>query len=383
MIVHVDMDAFFASVEQNDNPEFKEKPVIIGVGKRGVVSAASYEARKFGIHSAMPVVTAKKLCPHGIFLPPRLERYSEVSGIIMEILTSFSPVVEKASIDEAYIDISGTEKLFGSPIETGGKIKNEIYNKTGLKCSVGIAPVKFLAKIASDWKKPDGLFIIYSSEVNEFLYLLPVKKIGGIGKKFVDILKQLDVTTCEDVLKFSEEFWNNRFGKRGVLLFQRSKGIDKSKVKTSYLRKSISSEKTLEKDIKDKKLIKSHLLELCENVGNDLRNHNLKGKTISLKIKFSDFEVITRSYTLNSTTSNTILIYETIISLYKKVKIYKSVRLMGVKISNFENTEQLSLFEEESKIDKTMDLLNKKFGKGIIKHGGILTKKKAPENSRS
>ncbi|MBR6673691.1 MAG: DNA polymerase IV, partial [Mailhella sp.] len=229
--MHMDMDAFFASIEQLDDPSLRGKPLIVGGEHRGVVSTCSYEARKFGVHSAMPIAEARRRCPHGIYLRPRLRRYAEMSAIVRETLSRFSPLVEMASVDEAYLDATGLERLFGPVEELGRQLKEAVREATGgLTCSVGIAPVKFLAKISSEQRKPDGLFLLRPEDVPGFLESLPVRAVPGVGKHFAADLAQLGVKTCGDVSRYSEEFWHRKFGKAGVALWQRAQGIDPREV---------------------------------------------------------------------------------------------------------------------------------------------------------
>ena len=218
------MDAFYAAVEQSDNPELRGKPVIVGGAMRGVVCAASYEARRYGVHSAMPVFQARRLCPHGVFLPVRMERYKEVSRAVMEILRGVSPLVEQVSIDEAFADITGTERLHGAADALAGRVKDAVREAVSLTCSIGIAPNRFLAKIASDFNKPDGLTIIEEDQVREFLQKLPVVKVPGVGKKTGEDLKTLGIVFASDILKFPAGFWRKKFGKWGDALYEKSPG---------------------------------------------------------------------------------------------------------------------------------------------------------------
>ncbi|MDO9264583.1 MAG: DNA polymerase IV, partial [Desulfosalsimonadaceae bacterium] len=290
MILHIDMDAFFASVEQLDNPELAGKCVIVGGGtNRGVVAASSYEARKFGVYSAMPIFQARQKCPQGIFVPPRRHRYQEVSKIIMSLLTSFSPLVEPVSIDEAFVDITGCEKILGSPLEIGRKIKQKIRETVGLTCSVGIAPLKFLAKIASDMDKPDGLTIIPPEEVGRFIQVLPVRKVPGVGANTEKTLERMGIKTLGDVGAYSEKQLLDQLGKFGKRIFELANGIDRSSVTVDRPVKSASCEETLATDTRDKALLKRHLLAQSEDVGRQLRGHGLKAKPVTLKIKYSDF----------------------------------------------------------------------------------------------
>ncbi len=250
-ILHVDMDAFYASVEQVDQPDLQGKPVIIGKGKRGVVSAASYEARKFGVHSAMPIFEARRLCPKGVFLPVRMSRYREVSRMIMAILGSYTPLMEKASVDEAFLDVTGTERLFGTPVQVAESIKSRIRKETGLTCSIGVAPNKFLAKIASDLEKPDGLTVIPHEKVKDFLRYLPVQKIPGVGSRTLDLLKGLGVVYAADILRIPEDFLIRKLGKAGYELIDRARGMDDSPVIPASEPKSFSAEHTLSDDTCD------------------------------------------------------------------------------------------------------------------------------------
>lgn len=283
VIMHIDMDAFYASVEQLDHPEWRCKPVIVGGEERGVVSAASYEARRFGVHSAMPVAQAKKLCPHGVYTRGSMSRYKEKSREVMAVLRDFSPIVEQASVDEAYLDATGTERLFGPPQEMGMRLKTAVKSTTGLTCSVGIAPVKFLAKIASDLNKPDGLSIISPQNMQAFLASMAVRKIPGVGKKFMAALQRIGVENCSDVLRYSKEYWTRQHGKGGEALWLRSQGIDSREVEPYSEPKSESAENTFSKDTSDKNLLKKWLLRQTERVAANLRKSELKGAPSPLK----------------------------------------------------------------------------------------------------
>ena len=272
MILHIDMDAFFAAIEQRDNPSLKNRPVIVsGNSKRSVVSTASYEARKFGIGSAMPVFQARQKCDHLVIIPGNMKKYKANSKKIMEILSCFSPLVEQVSIDEAYVDIQGCERLFGSPEDMARAIKKKVYNELSLTCSIGIAPVKFLSKIASDMNKPDGLTIVTKSRVKDFISALPVQKVPGIGKSAMKQMEILQVKTLGDINKYSLPILTRKFGKMGQRLLALSNGIDPSTVETNYMRKSISSETTLSKDISDFDMVKQTILDRSHYVGRELR----------------------------------------------------------------------------------------------------------------
>lgn len=295
MIIHVDMDAFFASVEQLDNPEFAGQPVIVGgTSNRGVVAASSYEARKFGVYSAMPIFQARQKCPQGIFVTPRKNRYQEISSQIMVLLESFSPIVEPVSIDEAFVDISGCESVFGKPPEIGRKIKEKISKTVQLTCSVGIAPLKFLAKIASDMNKPDGLTYISPAEVKSFIQTLSVNKISGVGKRTEAHLKKMGIITLGDVNSFSRKMLVDQLGKYGERLFELASGIDRSIVNVHRDVKSVSTEETLSVDTQDKAFLKKLLLKHSEDVGRQLRKKGKKARTVTIKIKHSNFTLVTR-----------------------------------------------------------------------------------------
>ena len=384
-IMHLDMDAFFASVEQVDNPELRGKPVIVGGGDRGVVSACSYEARKFGIHSAMPMFRARKLCPHAVVVSGRMGRYSEVSHQVMEVLERFSPVVEQASVDEAYLDITGCERLFGTPKVMAMRIKAEIREATGLNCSVGIAPVKFLAKISSDYDKPDGLFILEPDQVADFLRDLPVAKIPGVGKSTQSLLDQLGVRTCGDVLRYPAEFWSRRFGLGGESLYRRAQGIDARELVTSREAKSEGAENTFERDTRDVEELTRWLGHQAERVGARMRRHGYEGRTVTLKVKYGDFKQITRSRTLPEPTSETEVIFATTRALLAEVDLSRPIRLIGTSVSNFATgPRQLSLFEalgkddseRRRKLDAALDEIRERFGRESVVRGRLLGFKK-------
>ncbi len=385
MILHVDMDAFFASVEQMDAPELRGKPVIVGGRERGVVSACSYEARVFGVRSAMPIVQARRLCPHGVFVPVRGERYGEVSQRVMRVLGDFSPLVEQASVDEAYLDVSGLERLFGPPEDLGLELKRAVRRASGLTCSVGIAPVKFLAKIASDHNKPDGLFILRPEQVTGFLSTLPVTRIPGVGAKAGAALAGLGVAAAADLLRFPKAFWERRFGKWGAILYDRARGIDPRPVVVAYEAKSEGAENTFRQDTNDREELERWLLDQAERVGRRLRRHGYKGRTVTLKIKFADFKMITRSKTLDEPTRSTRRIFTTAADLLREEPLPQKVRLIGISVSNFHHGDsQLSLFPEvermrEDKLDQALDAIRDKFGKQALVRGRVFGFRKKDE----
>ncbi len=378
-IMHLDMDAFYASVEQLDNPELRGRPVAVGGSSdRSVVSAASYEIRKYGVRSAMSVVKARKLCPQAIFVPVRMSRYKEVSGRVMDVLHEFSPLVEQASVDEAYLDITGTERLFGQPEEIGRAVKGRVKESTGLNCSVGIAPVRFLAKIASDLEKPDGLTVIRPHQVKTFMARLPVGKIPGVGAKTLEALRAFGVENAADMLRYPETFWSSHLGKAGPSLYAKAQGLDPAGVTVRSEVKSCSAENTFDRDTSDRYVLEKWLLAQSERVGADLRRKGLMGRTVTLKVKFSDFRQITRSRTLDSPVSDTSTIHATAVELLSGVKLVRKVRLIGVGLSNFGPGEkQLSLLGGveaggSGKLDKAVDLVRNRFGAEAVRRGGLM-----------
>jgi DNA polymerase IV len=376
-ILHIDMDAFYASVEQVDNPELIGKRVIIGGSQRGVVAAASYEARKFGVRSAMPIFEARRLCPNGVFLPVRRRRYQEVSHQVMQVLDTISPLVEQVSIDEAFIDVTGTESLHGPETALIRKIKEAIKHRTSLTCSIGIAPNRFLAKIASEMNKPDGWSIINKDDVAALLKGLPIKKIPGIGPKTAQAMKELGIQTAVDVLRFSQEFWVKRLGKGGTDLYERAQGIGPTVVTPRRAPKSCSAEDTFDSDTGDMEELKKWLLCQAEELGRDLRKHGFKGKTITLKVKFASFKTVTRSTTLAEATHSTRIIYGTALKLLLELKLTEKVRLIGVGVSNFAvGMEQKSLFpnqflHKQEDLDRALDRIHNKFGRKAILRGRV------------
>ncbi len=378
-IIHIDMDAFFASVEQLDDEDLRGKPIAVGGGERGVVAAASYEARAFGVRSAMPTHMAKKLCPHIIFVRGRMHRYKELSQIVMQTIGQFSPLVEQASIDEAYVDAQGLERLFGPIEQLGQSIKQSVFASTGLTCSVGASPVKFLAKIASDINKPNGFYALYPQDIPNFLQQMPVGKIPGVGKQFIKELHNLGVRMASDVQKFPLEFWERRFGKGGLMLHARARGEDERKVNPISVTKSESSEKTLSKNTWDKQELQRYLFAQAERVGASLRKKNLRGRVITLKVKYADFTQVTRSRTLVHATQSTNIIFENAIDLLNILKLEQGVRLIGLGVSGFEHREEQALLPlqavnndaKQDKLDGALDALRQRFGHDAVIRGRL------------
>jgi DNA polymerase-4 len=378
MILHIDMDAFYASVEELDNPWLKGKCVIVGgTSNRGVVSAASYTARKLGVHSAMPIFQAKQKCPEGIFIPPRMDRYKEISKKIMSLLGEFTPLVEVVSIDEAYLDISDTTLLHGGPEDIALQIKQRIKDAVNLTCSIGVAPIKFLAKIASDMNKPDGLTVILPDDVPGFIDTLPIQKVPGVGKKTFRQLELMGISKLGDINKYPEKTLLDRLGKFGNRLMELAAGNDHSQVTPYSQHKSVSSERTLAEDTRDKSLLKRYLLKQAEEVARHLRKSGCRGKTITIKLKHSDFKQITRSITIAAPTQSSKKIFQHAACLLDDYKTPKKLRLIGVGVSNLISTEmpvQMDLFERRSnrggdwtQVDRTVEDITKKFGRDAIK----------------
>jgi len=384
MVLHIDMDAFYASVEQLDHPELRGKPVIVGgSSNRGVVSAASYEARKFGVRSAMPIFQAKKRCPEGIFVPVRMARYQELSNRVMDTLEKYSPIVEQVSIDEAYLDITGLERLHGSPEAIGRRIKEEIRRTTCLSCSIGIAPNKFLAKIASEASKPDGLTIIPTQKAPQVARCLSVEKVPGVGKKTVDRLAKLKVSNLGDLLALPEVALLRAVGKFAYTLLEFAKGMDDSPVVPHTDAKSISSEETFEENTNDFEVLRKELLLQAELVGRRLRRNELKGSTVVLKLRRADFVRITRSISFSEPTDSTSILYGWALKLLEAVDLSEKFRLIGVAVSGFARSRsawtQLNLFGGETRrgeswreVEKAMDSITEKFGHHAIKRGSLI-----------
>ena len=385
-IIHLDMDAFYASVEVLDNPELRGKPVVVGgLSSRSVVSAASYEARKFGIHSAMPTLTAHKLCPEAIFLPGRMGRYREISGQIMAIFHRFTPLVEPISLDEAFLDVSGSEKLFGSGAGIAATIRALIRSETGLTASAGVASCKLLAKIASDLEKPDGLTVVEPGRERQFLAELPINRLWGVGRTTLKSLKMLSVRTIGDLAALPLDILTAKYGnKHGSHMYYVARGIDERPVVVGREAKSIGHEDTFREDIRDLPTIRKELLSLATRVGERLRRHGKEGKTISIKVKYNDFVTNSRSLTLAESTSNSMEIFHHGWELVQKTEAgRKPVRLLGLSISNFVSAGedgQLALFsnnhakEKGKELTKAIDKLNLKFGR-VISPGTLIKKK--------
>ena len=377
---HVDMDAFFVSVEELFDPTLKGKPVVVGgrPNERGVVSAASYAARKFGVHSAMPLRTAYKLCPQAIFVDGHPERYRDYSHRVYEVLTQFSPLVEMASIDEAYLDITGTERLYGPPLRAADVLHARVQAATGLHCSIGIAASRLVAKIASDQAKPNGALWIPAGCEAGFLAPLDVRRVPGVGKVTERNLHALGIRKVGDLARLDEAFLEQRFGKWGLALAGKARGLDAggwfdTEIGEDEGPKSISHEHTFTEDTSDVTQIESTLSRLCEMVGRRLREHGLEARTVQLKLRYTDFSTITRAHSIARATQLDTELFEEIRALFHaNWKKGATVRLLGVHASGWEEGQgQLELLSEDrhEKWKQTLaaaDRLRDRFGDSAV-----------------
>lgn len=373
-VMHVDMDAFYASVEQLDHPEYRGKPVIVGgLSSRSVVSTASYEARAFGVYSAMPIFTAKRLCPHGIFVQNRGKRYAEVSEKIMNIFYETSPLVEQLSIDEAFLDLTGMEALGGAQF-LAHQVQERIFKDLGLTASVGLAPNKFLAKLASDLKKPHGFVIISQAEAEAMLAPMSVRKIFGIGRQAEAELARFGVTTIGQLAGTDRRVLVKVFGINADTVRELALGRDNRPVQNEYAEKSLGKETTFDEDYQDYQILKAVLLDLVGQVGWRLRHKKLSGRTVTVKVKYADFKTITRSCSVEGTLCWDEEIFKLADDIFRQIDLRKGVRLLGVAISNLlpgGDTGDLG-FQETVKLqqrNRAVDALKDKYGEKIIRRG--------------
>ena len=384
-VFHVDMDAFFVSVEELFNPSLKGKAVVVGgkANERGVVSAASYAARKFGVHSAMPLRTAYKLCPQAIFVDGHPERYREYSGRVYEILQSFSPAVEMASIDEAYVDMTGTERLHGPSLRAANLLHKRVKAATGLNCSIGIASSRLVAKVASDQAKPNGVLLVLPGTEARFLAPLAVRKIPGVGKVMEKSLHSIGIRLVGDLAAMEEADLKRRFGKWGLALAGKAQGEDAGgwfdgEIGERGDPKSISHEHTFMIDTTDASQLESTMVHLAEKVARRLREHGLSARTVQLKLRYSDFTTITRAHTFAAPTQLDMdLIEQSRRLLHDNWENGGAIRLIGVHVSGFEREEQMSLLadsrsERWTKALKIADELRDRFGEAAVSLGGGL-----------
>lgn len=380
-IVHLDMDAFFASIEQMDNPVLRGKPILVGYdGPRGVVATASYEARPYGCHSAQPMAVAKRLCPQAIIIPVRHDRYRHISQQIFAILDDFSPLVEPLSIDEAFLDLTGTEQLFGSAESAARQMKARIKTEVGLTASIGVAPNKFLAKLGSEFHKPDGLTIIQMEDVNTLLPPMSVLKIWGIGPAMAARLTTLGINTIGDLRKFPMDVLRAQIGDVAEHYHRLAYGLDDRAVETHREVKSIGQEQTFDMDVNDPDAVRSVLLAQTQQVAQRLRKHELVTRTLTLKIRFGDFQTITRSSTLTSATNTTAELEQLALTIFDQwaCRSFQPVRLIGVSATpSGIGNQQMGLFpdpdqEKQQRLDAVADAISQRFGKSAIKRGGSL-----------
>lgn len=348
-IIHIDMDAFYASVEQLDNPELRGKPIVVGGGQYGVVAAASYEARKYGIRSAMPGKMALQKCPHLIVVRPRFHRYKEISQKIRSIFFEYTDLVEPLSLDEAYLDVTENKKNIQSANDIAREIRQRIFKDTGLTASAGISVNKFLAKVASDYNKPNGQKTIHPSQILSFMEKLPIEKFFGIGKVTANKMHELHIFKGADLKAKSLRELETLFGKSGRYYYYAVRGIHHSEVKPNRIRKSIGVEETYWENLMEEQEVSSQLRELSEELINRSEKQNIKGKTLTLKIKYKDFTVFTRSKTIEKFYSGTEQIFDTAIKLWDLRPYDKPIRLLGVSLSNL-NTEEKKQISIQLKI---------------------------------
>jgi DNA polymerase-4 len=372
-ILHVDLDAFFAAVEQRDRPELRGKPVIVGGGgphDRGVVSTASYEARKFGVHSAMPLRTAGALCPHGIFLPVDGAKYQAVSREVMAVLRRFTPLVEPISIDEAFLDVTGSRLLFGDGEAIGRQVKAEVREAVELTISVGVATTKLVAKIASDLRKPDGLVVVPPGTEAAFLAPLEIGRLWGVGAKSAAVLRDYGVRTIGDLAALPDDLLVRRFGKFGAALGDRARGLDADPVSGRDPAKSIGHEHTFDVDTSDREIIERTLLGLSEGVAERLRDAGVRASTITVKIRDTTFHTITRQRTLPDPTDLTEPIFRTALELARREVRGVRIRLLGVTASGLGEREQMSLFglddPRRRRVVEAADAVRHRFGERAI-----------------
>ncbi len=382
-ILHIDMDAFFVSVEQVRDPLLTGKPVIVGGDPdgRGVVAAASYEARAYGIHSAMPIARAKRLCPHAIFLRGSHHLYSEFSGRIFDILDRYSPLVEPMSLDEAYVDLTGCERLHGPMTETAERMHDEIKNTIGINASVGMAANKLMAKIASGMAKPNGLLRILPGHEAAFLAPLPIGRIPGIGPKSGEEFKRMGIHNVRDLAALPLELLEEVYGEWGYRLYQKARGVCESPVLKRDDTRSISRETTLEEDSTDPAFLESTLSGLVEKAASQLREEGLRARCVSLKLRYSDFKTVTRSHTLSDAACEDPIIFDTVRNLFRKLFTRRTrVRLIGVALTSLTSgaPPQMELFEnldarQWQKLYQGIDRLREKYGfRSILRGSSVI-----------
>ncbi len=389
-ILHVDMDAFYAAVEQRDHPEFRGKPLIVGSdpkgGKgRGIVATCSYEARKFGVHSAQPISQAWRMCPHGVYIPPDMPKYVRASENVMRVLLDFSDLVEQISIDEAFLDVTGSRRLFGDGASIARRIKERIHREQRLTASVGVAANKFVAKVASDLHKPDGLVVVEPGRESEFLAPLPVSRLWGVGEKTATLLKNIGLQHIGQIAILERKELAARFGKTGEHLWELSRGIDDRPVAPEEGYKSIGHETTFETDTEDEQLLRDTLLWLTEKVAQRLRANKAQARTIAIKFRESDFATYTRRKTLSVGVDTSEKIFPRAWNLMRPlIRRGVAVRLIGVYGSNMESQEsgQLSLFDRSDQKDRKLatavDDITRRYGDSAITRATLVSPRRRP-----
>jgi len=386
VILHVDMDAFYASVAELDHPEYKGKALVVGAGTRGVVLSANYEARKFGIRAAMPVGRAKRMAPHAIFIAPEHHRYSEISERVMAIFHSYTPLVEPISLDEAFLDVTGSQKLFGSGREIAAKIREQVEKEEGITCSVGLAQSKFIAKLASQHCKPNGMLEIKPDRILEFLHPLPVRAIWGVGPKTAESLERLGLHTVSDIAHTPRTTLIRALGEStGASLYELAWGRDYRDVIPDEPEKSIGNEETFSEDLDNPEEILREFLRMTEKATARLRERSLFAKTISIKIKFADFSSLTRSKTVPIAIDNTHDTYEVVKALYLALRNEGArIRLVGVSFSHLQEGApvQLELGARERgwrEADSAIDRAQARFGRGSVRPGRLISPESGSE----
>jgi len=395
IIAHADLDAFYASVEQLDHPELRGRPVIVaGSSMRGVVSSASYEARNFGVRAAMPAVQAHQLCPHGIFVRGRMRRYVEISRVVRQTFEAFSPLVEPLSLDEAFIDLTGTERLFGTALEAGRALKRRVFEQTGLVVSVGVAPIKMAAKILSDMSKPDGLLVLGADYLRRFFDPLPVERLWGVGRVTLERMNQLGIRTIGDLAGYDVTRLRELFGSFGPHLYELANGRDPRPVIADWHRQSYGEESTFEYDLDLGSLeLKRVLIAHGEAVGRRLRADRVRARTVTLKLKLARplgggrYPLVTRSLSLEAAIDDGAAIARTAISLLDRISVPERVRLAGIQVHQLEREDpiQLALFNtrqetssRSGRLNRALDEIARRFGENAVMRGLVQAERAAP-----
>lgn len=377
-IIHVDMDAFYASIEQRDKPELAGVPVIVGgLSNRGVVATASYEARKFGVHSAMSMAEARRRCPEAVFITPDHRKYSFVSAQIRQILDRYSPLVEPLSLDEAFLDVTGMDGLYADPADIARRIKDEIKQQLRLTASAGVAPNKFLAKLASDLQKPDGLYIIRPGEEAQVLAGLPVRRLWGVGEVTAASIAKLGIRTIGQFAAADPKLLERHIGRDVYDLQRLARGLDDRPVVPDQQIKSVGNEETFDQDLYQWDEIEKQLLLFADKVGWRLRRLTLSGRTITVKVRFASFKTITRSRTLEEATNLDDTLYHIARELYKSIPSTEGIRLLGLTVSNLQPAGQaMALFdskqEKQESLHKVVDELKVRFGAAAVMKGRLI-----------